>query len=231
MAKLSKGTCVARQVELIIRRLDGLSTLPEIAAGFLSCLGDGRFDRSGLSEIVESDPALTAKIYSLARESGMHIEEGEAISQVLLRLPATKVRDAILSVKVFGSFEADRVCVPWRKQLWIHSLAVACCARRLGEIVLRADEGVLAFSAGLLHDIGKLALDEVMPKSFERMVEQARAERACLCEIEREHLGLDHAIAGKHLAEKWGFPEKIVFAVWLHHTCLLYTSPSPRDRS
>jgi len=221
MDKSSKGTCVARQVELIIRRLNSLSTLPEITAGFLSSVGNGKFDRTVLSEIIESDPALTAKIYSVAYESGIRIEECESISEVLLKLSTALVREAVLSVKVFGSFDADydpdKGRVPYFKQLWLHSLAVGCCARRLGEIVFGAENGMVAFTAGLVHDIGKLALVEVMPKSFERMVEQAMAESACLCAIEWEHLGLDHAIVGKLLAEKWGFPEDIIFAIWLHH--------------
>jgi signal transduction histidine kinase len=76
----------------------------------------------------------------------------------------------------------------------------------------------LAYSAGLLHDIGKLALDETMPRSFAGIVEQAKSQQACSRTLEQKHLGLDHTILGKRLAAKWRLPNQIVLAIWLHHS-------------
>ncbi len=71
MEQSPKNTAAARQIELIIRQLGSLSTLPEVAAGFLSHLADGRIDTESLCEIIKSDPALTAKIFSLAYKEGI----------------------------------------------------------------------------------------------------------------------------------------------------------------
>jgi signal transduction histidine kinase len=76
----------------------------------------------------------------------------------------------------------------------------------------------LAYTAGLLHDIGKLALDEAMPRSFAGIIEQAKSEQASTCTIAQKHLGTDHTLLGKRLAVKWHLPNQIMLAIWLHHS-------------
>lgn len=212
---------IARQVEMIIRRLNALSTLPAVAANFLAELSQPAISTAALSQIIEADPALTARILSLAREQRI---AASSAAEAIEKLPPSLVRDAILSVKVFQVFDADydpdkKRPLP-RKQLAIHTLAVACAAKEIAQ-TLRNEISIdpqIAFSAGLLHDIGKLAIDEVMPKGFERAVLEAKAAGACAADIERKYLGLDHCIVGKRLAEKWGLPQQIVLAIWLHHS-------------
>lgn len=76
----------------------------------------------------------------------------------------------------------------------------------------------MAYSAGLLHDIGKLALDQAMPKSFARIVVEAKSKNASACAMEQKQLGLDHTILGKRLAQRWHLPNQITLAIWLHHS-------------
>ena len=93
-------------------------------------------------------------------------------------LPLTLLRAAIVSVKVFGIVEDEKHDSPntaFRRQMALHSLAVACFAERIAEQVLPPTQRQTAYLAGLLHDIGKCALDEVMPKSFSKMIRQARS--------------------------------------------------------
>lgn len=212
---------VARQVEMIIRRLNSLSTLPAVAANFLTELSQPTISTAALSQIIEADPALTARILSLANERQL---PSSSVAEAIEKLPPSLVRDAILSVKVFQVFDADydpdkKRPLP-RKQLAIHALAVACAAKEIAQTLQNehAIDPQIAFSAGLLHDIGKLAIDEVMPKGFERVVLEAKTAGASAADIERKYLALDHCIVGKRLAEKWGLPRQIVLAIWLHHS-------------
>jgi putative nucleotidyltransferase with HDIG domain len=99
----------------------------------------------------------------------------------------------------------------------LHTLAVACASAAIGQLVLDEPQRGLAFISGLLHDIGKAALDEVMPKSFDQLVMQACQKQQGLAAVEQEHLGLTHALVGKRLAEKWYLPDSVTQAIWLHH--------------
>lgn len=73
-----------------------------------------------------------------------------------------------------------------------------------------------AFIAGLLHDLGKVALDAVLPKSFSRVVEAADLLRGNIADVERTVIGLDHMVVGKRLAERWQLPTVVRDCAWLH---------------
>ncbi|MCK4752241.1 MAG: HDOD domain-containing protein [Planctomycetes bacterium] len=203
---------MAQQVELTVSKLKTLSSLPCVAARVLQ-------QGSQLAEIIESDPAITAKTLSVATQHGINpADEKFSIRQIIGKLPAEVVRDIVLSVKAAGIAQDDASRVLPRKLLAIHNLAVACCAKEIAETIPGRVDSQLAYMAGLLHDIGKLALDTAMPKSFAKINEQANSQNLSACEVERKNLGIDHTILGKRLAVKWRLPEKIVLAIWLHHS-------------
>lgn len=228
-------TSVARQVELIIRQLNVLSTQPQVVAEILPCIMQEPFQRARLAEIVEADAALTASVLALAGRLGITgIDGSRPLAEVIDALPAASLRDAVLSVRVIQAFDVqnpveDKRPLP-RRQLALHALATACCAERIGEFVLDASERKLAFTAGLLHDIGKAALDEAMPKSFDQLVLNAQKKQVGLITVEQEHLGLTHSLLGKRLAEKWLLPDSIAQSIWLHHTDAHILSEMPFGR-
>jgi len=217
----------AHQVELVIRRLDSLSTLPSIAVKFFSRLLQPQFSPSDVADIIELDPALTAKTLSLIHQKDLRLSgEKFSLRQALDKLPADLIRDVLFSVKVFGAFDSGDSRFQLRKDLALHTLAVACGAKDIAEIISPRMNPQLVHCAGLLHDIGKLALEEAMPKSFARIVEEAKSTEASICTIEQKHLGLDHTILGKRLAQKWHMPYQIAFAIWLHHSDVVRISQS-----
>ena len=97
----------AQQVELIIRRLDSLSTLPSVAVKFLSKLLQSQFSPSDVADIIELDPALTTKTLSLIHQKDLSLSgEKFSLRQPLDKLPAHLIRDVFLSVNVFGAFDS-----------------------------------------------------------------------------------------------------------------------------
>ena len=221
MSQPQNQQIVARQVERIVRQLAGLSTLPSVAANLLSQMSGGAFDPVQLAENIQSDPALTARVLALAHQEQVSFVSEPTVSEAVAKLSPALLREAIISVKVFEvldlSQDTDAQRVLPRRAMALHSLATGCCAQRLAELVLPPQQRQTAYLAGLLHDIGKCALDEVMPKSFERMVAEANASGASLIQIEQKHLGLDHSVLGKRLAQKWQLPPAVVSGIWLHH--------------
>ncbi len=219
---IEKDTTTSQQVELAIGRLHCLSTLDCIAVQFLPKLFQSQFHPSALIDIIESDPVLTSRILSLIGSYGFSLSDGRfSISKALDKIPAPEIRDALLTINVTqacdsgDSTEAEKVS--HHKGLILHSIAVACCAKNIAETASPPMDPQLAYCAGLLHDIGKLAIDQVMPKSYAYILEEAQSSGQNTRTIEREYLGTDHTIIGKHLAQKWRYPNLITTAIWLHH--------------
>lgn len=212
----------AQQVELFIRRLNGLSTFPQVAAAAFGLLCEEPPAMDRLAALIQCDPALTARILSLAAREGV-AQNGSTgrIDKAIEALPIETLREAVISIPVCKSPTAqthELLGQTDRLELTRHALAVACASRRIAETALPEDYRSMAFAAGLLHDLGKLALAEVMPRSFAKLIQQARIEGRSLARVEQQHLGMDHTRIGKQLAEKWNLPEPIRAGIWLHHS-------------
>ncbi|MCX5646363.1 MAG: HDOD domain-containing protein [Phycisphaerae bacterium] len=222
MAQKYVDATASRKVELAIGELGLLSVPPCVAVQYLSKLLQGQFSPASVADVVECEPALAAGVLSLAqRLAAGPVGQRHAVKLVLDRLDADDVRNLLLKTKVTAGFEiefaGDQPALPSRKDLILHSLAVACCTRRIAEAAGSGIEPNLAYSAGLLHDIGKLALQDIMPKSLAAITKEAEATKSSLRKIEHKHLGTNHALLGKQLAERWRLPEPIKLAIWLHH--------------
>jgi len=102
---------------------------------------------------------------------------------------------------------------------WRHCIAVACAAEIISRTLWGQREGNPgeAFVAGLMHDLGKPALALALPRAYARVIELAEARQGDIAEIERSIIGLDHHVAGKRLAERWGLADAVRDVMWLHN--------------
>jgi len=104
-----------------------------------------------------------------------------------------------------------------RQGFWRHGLAVALAAERIAGSAARPISAPLAFVCGLLHDVGKIALDVCLPKSYARVLASVAGGRGNIAEVERRVIGFDHTLAGRRLARHWRLADRLEQAIWLHH--------------
>ncbi len=208
----------AMRVELAVGECEALSLLPSTAARFLNQLSSMELTPGSLAELIESDPALTILVLRLCHNKGINISQSSRwIQQVLEGISLREIRGAVLSAGIYGGLtEGPREI--FRRELTRHCVAVACCGEQLSQLAGGNLDGASVYLAGLLHDTGKFLLDEVMPKSFDILVEQARKGKTSSCKSEQENLGLDHTIIGKRFAQKLHLPSDIILGIWLHHS-------------
>jgi len=220
----------ARRVELAVGQCESISILPAVAARFLTQLGRMEFTPASLAELVESDPAITALVLRLCHNKGIIIKQCDTwLLQVMENISLREIRDAVLSAKICGGL-SDDAGTDFRKELSRHSLASACCAKLLTKFISPPIDGDTAYLAALLHDIGKFMLDEVMPKSFDTLLEQARADKTSFYKVEQANLGLDHTILAKRFAQNLRLPSDIILGLWLHHSHTGAISQMPQAR-
>lgn len=215
-----------KRVELILQQLEELPTLPAVALKVLEVTGSDTSSADDVVKLVTTDQALTTRVLQLVHRADVGVRgEVNTVDRAVLLLGFAAVRSAVLAISIFETFrpeQAEEGVHFSREEFWKHCVAVASCAELLaGELqnTWGKDGGVdpsEAFVCGLLHDIGKVALDAVLPKSFSRVVEAADLLRGNIADLERAVIGLDHMVVGKRLAEKWQLPAIVRDCIWLH---------------
>ncbi len=223
---------LSRRTELVLRELAGLPTLPAVAARLLQLGAQEEPDLREIVRLIEADPTLTARLLSLCRRAANRTRHPiTTVEMAVVMLGLDAVRSLVLSVAIFDwTSGLPRKTTAAGKPLpvsggfnrvgfWQHSIAVACAAeliaRELPEPDLHPEE---LFVCGLVHDIGKLALEVVLPRAYARVVDLTEARLGNISDFERPILGMDHHAAGAHIARLWGLPEALRASVELHGT-------------
>ncbi|MBB3120483.1 HDOD domain-containing protein [Pseudoduganella violacea] len=200
----------------VVTQLDDLPSLPAVVMELLNSIDQEDIDISVLAKKVSHDQALTAKTLRLANSSlyGLQVKV-TTIHQAITYLGFQTTRNLITAAAVTGCF-AEGACAGFdHKAFWRHSIASAACAKVLARH-MRFNQDY-AFTAGLLHDIGRLVLVSSFPQRYEEVLAW-RAEHDChLLEAERAVLGIDHVEAGLALAEHWNFSDTMRLAIGGHH--------------
>ncbi len=204
---------LARRVELVLQRLESLPTLSPIAVRALHISGSASSGAREIVPLIESDPALTARLLRMCRMA--HTGLGSKITTVeraVVMLGLDAVRTMLLSVEVMGLYgeEGEATGGPEAfnpRDLWLRAIAVACASDGLAASV--GVDPSEAFVAGLLHNLGTLGMYRVVPGSFPRMVEIAKRSVCDLSLVAMRTVGIDQRTLGKRLAEQWGLPHVI----------------------
>ena len=211
-----------KRVELILQQLDELPTLPAVALRVLELAGSDAASCKQIVQLVSSDPSISARILQLVHRADSGVRsEIKSVERAVVLLGLDAVRSAVLAISVFENFSPRKAARNGghfnREEFWKHCVAVACCAELLAERLRQASiQPATAFVCGLLHDLGKVALDAALPKSFSRVIEASELLRGNIADIERQVIGLDHTVVGKRLAEQWSLPAIVRDCIWLH---------------
>jgi len=181
-----------------------------------------------VGQLIARDPAIAAKVLQLANSAvfGLQLQVSSPVEAVnYIGLETTKA--LVLLAHTFSTFEQVELAGFSIEALWRHSLRVGHFARRItltenGDPSM-ADE---AFTAGLLHDLGKLLYAANLPQQFGEALEMSRSQYRSLWEVESQIFGATHAEVGACILNLWGLPPQIVESVVSHHHPLrLLTRP------
>jgi HD-like signal output (HDOD) protein len=178
---------------------------------------DPKASASDLALVVSADPGLSSRILRVVNSAAYRrMREVTSVQQALVTLGFVQARNLAISGAIAGSYAPDALNALFRiETFWRHSIAVAFKAAELAGQGRRVDVPS-AFTAGIVHNMGRLALFYRDPALVDQAVARAMAEGRTLEEVEAE-LGFDHAAAGELLAQKWKLPEAICEAIGRHH--------------
>jgi len=178
---------------------------------------DGSLDKIG--EIIQRDIGMTAKILQLVNSAffGLQRPMSNPVQAVRL-LGLETVQALILSRQIFGIFDPSKPPGLSLDTLWNHSVSVGAYARSLAQEERCTREVVEhAFTAGLLHDVGKLVLAVHYPELYKQTLTLIQTENITDWQAEQTVFNATHAEVGAYLLGLWGLPDGIVEALAYHH--------------
>lgn len=193
--------------------------LPSLSVVVLEILDSFRNEGMQIPELVRKisrDQALAARVLRVANSAFYGFPSRIAsISEAVVVLGFHTVRSLALAAGIIHQFPPGEGKAMDRLAFWQHAVGVGVCARVIANALGRQPEE--AFTAGLLHDIGRLMLDAHFHDDFGQVLGYLEEQDCSLLAAERAVLGIDHAAIGYEVARQWKFPGPIQAAIRDHH--------------
>lgn len=199
----------------VLGRLTQLPAIPAAVQEVIDSLNDPQLDTITLVRKIGKDQGLVAGVLRVANSSFYGLQRQVAsLQEAIMVLGFSAIRTLVISAGLVGRLSSVKARAVDQKRLWEHCFQTAVCARAIAKCTGRDQE--VAFTAGLLHDIGLLALDICLPQ-YAKVLAAARSAPGKFAETEQAMLGFDHATAGAEVAKRWNFPPVIQDAIRFHH--------------
>ncbi|MEJ2636523.1 MAG: HDOD domain-containing protein [Calditrichia bacterium] len=201
-----------------VSRIENLATLPNIAAEILDMLRSATSSMKGIARVIEKDPSVTTKIIKVSNSPLWGFPgRVDNVQRALVLLGLKQVTNIVIAVSLYSTF-AKLKANPYfdREKFWLHSAGTGQIARTFSNKLGLNFHGE-DFVAALIHDIGKMVLDQFFPDQFKHILSYAKETNKTILKVEGEVLGCNHADIGGWLLQHWNFPDSIFTAVTYHH--------------
>lgn len=207
-------------VRELLKNTSKLPTLPAVALEIVRVSNDPKTGAEDLSKLLSTDMSLSAKVLRMVNSSyyGSR-KEVTSVKQAVVILGFETVRSLSLSTAIMDKFaHADRDVEAARNEFWKHSLGVAMTCRVIARHLKEGkDAQETYYMAGLLHDIGKVILDQYFHENFEEITRRVKSQGVSFYEAEKGVNSISHDEIGAFLGQQWGLPKPIINSIRFHH--------------
>ena len=208
----------AKEPEAVIGMVSDLPALPAVVAEVLRITEDPSTSTSDVSDVIQSDPAMTAKVLRVSNSSyyGMKQYVG-TLKLALVILGVREVRNIVLGISVFETLNEQGGDMKFAQEIWNRSLKTAGLAKKLSNALAFGLQGE-EFIAGLLADIGVMGLLRKDGKGpYRSIYESLGNEPRILCNAERMQYGFTHAAVSRAMAMQWNLPQTLSDALGMQY--------------
>jgi len=190
----------------------------QVMAKMLTVCNDPNASIDDVAKLVETDPGITAKVLGIVNSSFFSLRSRvSAISEAVLFLGIDEIKKICFGVTFFEKMVKSGQKRQFdRTFFWRHCLCVASLSQAIAyEIGYPNPED--AYTAGLLHDVGRIILDRSGRVNYADFYKKASSCTGLLIESERDFIGIGHDDLGAYYGHRWGFPQKLCLAIQYHH--------------
>lgn len=205
---------------------DDISTLfsqvlpiPQIALKIARMINDNSYNMGAVAREIKQDQVIGASVLRLCNSTFIGMKKKiDSIDRALVVIGEKRLLQLVVSASLELYFtDSGKGYSLCKGGLFQHALGVALIAEALAGFTGRASSKI-AYTAGLLHDIGKVVLDQYMASVYPFFYRRTQIDGIDLCEVEKENFGHSHAEAGGLLAESWHLPENLIDTIKYHHS-------------
>jgi putative nucleotidyltransferase with HDIG domain len=197
--------------------LRNMPVMPEVATKIMS-IAEDKIDISfrELENMIKLDPGLSAKVLKVAN-SAMYARQKEvqSLQMAITLLGFKNIKSLVLLVTASNMFSRDKES-GFYSFFWKHSILNAFMARDLAKLSGSRSIADESFLAGLLHDIGQVALHNADAERYDHVFELAKSKHARISEVEQELFGTNHREVGAQVLREWNFPDVYVDSALEH---------------
>jgi putative nucleotidyltransferase with HDIG domain len=204
-------------IEEYLKKATTLPPAPRILPQLLTVLNQPNIDSGKLVDLILLDPALTVAVIRQCNSAflGASMPVSD-LREAVTRLGFQKVYQIVAAISGSKALQqSQRGYGMELGQLWQHSVTTAIAAQILARYA--GENENLIFTAGLLHDLGKIVLSEVLAVRYQKLIQTVKTNKCSVIEAEKELLGVNHAEVGGTLLQQWRFSNDLVAAVRFHH--------------
>lgn len=196
--------------ERLAAAIDSMPGFPHSVQRILALTRDMNCSPKELIQVIEKDPLVTVKVLKVVNSAYYSMpKQVTSISHAVVYLGLNTIKNIALGIAAIGVLPSIQMAGFDGQQYLMHSLATASIARQLAYRVDDADP-MDCFVAGLLHDFGKVLLAKSMPHEFRTALEYSQWHETSLHLALRDVIGVDHAVVGAMLVERWHFAPQLV---------------------
>lgn len=201
----------------LLAKLQDIPTLPMVAMKVNELINNPNSTSAQIADVLKKDQVLVAKILRLVNSSYYAIPGGVTdVQRALAFLGFNTLAQLVLSLSIFTVFKGVDSTEFSMLDFWKHALGTAVCSELLAK-KLKLKKPEEAFTCGLLHDIGKLVLNEIDSARLAEIVGEASKSKRSFVEVEKERDLPGHAYLGEVIATRWGLPQIIRLCIRYHH--------------
>ncbi|WP_321493050.1 HDOD domain-containing protein [uncultured Desulfobacter sp.] len=197
---------------------DTLPSFPQVAAKLLEASKNDTASLEEVAKIVETDPGISIRVLELVNSAFYGLRRKVTIlSDAVVILGLDEIKKLALGLAIFENlFKTGHTKEFNRLIFWRHSLAVAMLSMKIAQKISYQNPQE-AYTAGLLHDVGKIFLDLQGHRNYGEFIQNLSASTDLVIEKERSEIGLGHDDIGAFFCTRWQLPENLVLAVKYHH--------------
>ncbi len=215
-------------VDQVIEQIGALPVLPQSAHRLAEVVSDPHSTLAQIVGTIRYDQTMTAELLRLCNSAYFGLARRiESLDDAVCLLGTVKVFQLVMAAHTRSLLNRPQqgYGLP-AGALWAHSVCVGLAAQLVARR-LHLPARSTFFTIGLLHDIGKVVLNEFVGREYAEIVRRVTEEQLSFCEAEQQVLGYTHAEAGARLAETWNLPPAIVKGVRYHHDPHALAEPDP----